>query len=141
MLEQYLQMFAKLRTDRGRDRYPEITYHRTPHKPFLFLSMMDLIAQGRVTENLIEPSYELVVAFNTYWITIMPPGSTTSMAYPFPRLKSDGFWHLVPHPGFETKIDMDFSSMSRLGQVCAGAKMGEWIADAEISLTELQDLG
>jgi hypothetical protein len=27
---------------------------------------MDLIAQGRVTENLIEPSYELVDAFNTY---------------------------------------------------------------------------
>ena len=26
MLEKYLQMFAKLRTDRGRDRYPEITH-------------------------------------------------------------------------------------------------------------------
>ena len=44
MLEKYLQMFAKFRTDRGRDRYPEITCHRTPHKPFLLLSVMDLIA-------------------------------------------------------------------------------------------------
>ncbi len=35
MLETYVQMFAKLRNDRGRDRYPEITYHRAPHKPFL----------------------------------------------------------------------------------------------------------
>jgi hypothetical protein len=26
-------MFARLRTDRGRDRYPEITYHRAPLKP------------------------------------------------------------------------------------------------------------
>ena len=26
MLEKYLQKFAKLRTDRGRDRYPEITH-------------------------------------------------------------------------------------------------------------------
>ena len=26
MLEQYLQMFANLRTDKGRDRYPEITH-------------------------------------------------------------------------------------------------------------------
>jgi hypothetical protein len=60
MLEEYLQMFAKLRTDRGRDRYPEITYHRAPHKPFLLLSVMDLIAQGRITVNLIEPSFELV---------------------------------------------------------------------------------
>ena len=49
MLEQYLQILAKLRADRGRDRYPQITYHRAPHKPFLLLSVMDLI----------EPSYEL----------------------------------------------------------------------------------
>jgi putative restriction endonuclease len=44
MLEQYLQRFAKLRTDRSRDRYPEIIYRRAPHKPFLLLSIMDLIA-------------------------------------------------------------------------------------------------
>ena len=80
MLETYLQMFGNLRTDRGRDRYPEITYHRAPHKPFLLLSIMDVIAQGRITENLIEPSYELVDTFNTYWSSIMRPGSTTSMA-------------------------------------------------------------
>ena len=28
MLEKYLEMFGRLRTDRGRDRYPEIIYHR-----------------------------------------------------------------------------------------------------------------
>jgi hypothetical protein len=39
MLEKYLQMFGKLRTDKGRERYPEITYHRAPHKPFLLLSV------------------------------------------------------------------------------------------------------
>jgi putative restriction endonuclease len=60
MIGKYLQMFANLRTDRGRDRYPKITYHRAPHKPFLLLSVMDLIAQGKITENLIEPSFELV---------------------------------------------------------------------------------
>jgi len=53
MPAQYLQVLATLRTDRGRDRYPEITYHRAPHKPFLLLSVMDLIAQGRTTQNLI----------------------------------------------------------------------------------------
>ena len=60
MLERYLQMFANLRTDKGRDRYPEITYHRAPHKPFLLLSIIDLIAQGRITQNLIEPSYRIL---------------------------------------------------------------------------------
>ena len=80
MLEKYLQMFGKLRTEEGRDRYPQITYHRAPHKPFLLLFVMDLIAQGRITDNLIEPSYELVDTFNTYWASMMPPGSNTSMA-------------------------------------------------------------
>jgi predicted restriction endonuclease len=37
----------------------------------------------------------------------MPVGSRGNMAYPFPRLKNDGFWHLVPNPKFETKIDME----------------------------------
>jgi predicted restriction endonuclease len=66
-----------------------MTYYRAPHKPFLLLSTMDLIAQGHITQNLIEPSYELVDTFNTYRVAIMPPGSTTSMAYPFSRLKTD----------------------------------------------------
>ena len=56
MLEQYLQMYADLRTDKGRERYPKLTYHCAPHKPFLLLSIMDLIAQGRIAQNLIEPS-------------------------------------------------------------------------------------
>jgi putative restriction endonuclease len=49
MLENYLHMFENLRTDKSRDRYPEITCHRAPHKPFLLLSVMDLIAQRRTT--------------------------------------------------------------------------------------------
>ena len=91
MLKQYLQMFARLRTDKGRNRYPEITYHRAPHKPFLLLSVMDLIAQGRITENLIEPSYELVESFNTYWVAIMPP-----------RFKMRLFWKMtLTGPAFQ----------------------------------------
>ena len=65
MLETYLHLFENLRTDRGRDRYPEITYHRAPHKPFLLLTSMDLIAQGGIIEYLIEPSFDLVDTFYT----------------------------------------------------------------------------
>ena len=50
MLEKYLQIFSNLRTDKSRDRYPEITYHRAPHKPLLLLPIIDLIAQGRIGE-------------------------------------------------------------------------------------------
>jgi putative restriction endonuclease len=125
MLEKYLQMFANLRTDKGRDRYPAITYHRAPHKPFLLLSIMDLVAQGRITENLIEPSFELVDTFNTYWGIIMPPGSTTSMAYPFSRLKTDRFWHRVPKPGYDPDVEYNVKSMARLREMYLGAKIDE----------------
>ena len=63
---------------------------------------MDLIASGLITENFIEPSFDLVDTFNLYWSQIMPSESKTSMAYPFPRLKTDGFWHLIPKPGYES---------------------------------------
>ncbi len=98
MIETYLQRFANLRTDKARKRYPALTFHRAPHKPFLLLSVMDLIASGLITENFIEPSFELVDTFNLFWSQIMPAGSKTSMAYPFPRLKTDGFWYLIPNP-------------------------------------------
>ena len=104
MIEEYLKKFANLRTDKGRDRYPAYTHNRAPHKPFLLLSIMDLIAQGQITENFIEPSLELVDTFNTYWSRIMPPGSTTSMAYPFSRLKTDGFWERITKPGYDPEM-------------------------------------
>jgi putative restriction endonuclease len=86
---------------------------------------MDLIAQGWITQNLIEPSYELVDNFNTYWATIMPPGSTTSMAYPFSRLKTDGFWERIPKPGYDPNVEYNVKSMARLRKMYVGARMDE----------------
>ncbi len=33
---------------------------------------MDLIAQGQIIENFIEPSFELVDNWNEYWNAVMP---------------------------------------------------------------------
>ena len=125
MLKNYIHKLSNLRTDKNRNRYPAYTSHREPHKPFLLLSIMDLIAQGAITHNLVKPSFELVEMFNGYWNSIMPLGSKTSMAYPYPRLKTDGFWHLIPNPRYENQININFSSMSKLREVCAGARMDE----------------
>jgi putative restriction endonuclease len=125
MLKKYIKQFSSLRTDRGRDRYPAITCHRAPHKPFLLLSVMDLIAEGQITRNFIAPSYELLETFNGYWTVLMPLGSKTSMAYPFPRLRTDGFWHLIANPGREIEYTDGFSSMTKLREICAGAKMDD----------------
>ena len=124
-LAQYLKSFSRLRTDKNRKRWSALTTYQAPHKPFLLLSIMDLISQGLIAQNFIEPSFELLDTFNTYWNSIMPLGSKTSMAYPFPRLKTDGFWYLVPNPGYENQINIDFSSMAKLREVCAGARMDD----------------
>ena len=119
----YIRKFSNLRTDKNRNRYPAITNHRAPHKPFLLLAIMDLIAQGRITENFIEPSLDLVETWNDYYSGIMPPGSSTSMAYPFSRLKTDGLWERLPKPGYDPETEYNIKSMNRLREHYYGARM------------------
>ncbi len=125
MLDKYIKMFSKLRTDRNRNLYPSFTGYRAPHKPFLLLSVMDLIDQGRITENFIEPSYELAEIWNGYYSQIMPPRSPTSMAYPFSRLHSDGFWHRLPREGYDPGIEYNIGSMKRLREIYLGARLDD----------------
>ncbi len=123
MLEEYFHKFSRLRTDRGRDRFPKSTNHRAPHKPFLLLSIIDLIAQGQIIENFIDPCFELVDTWNGYWNAIMPIGHHSSMAHPFPRLKNDGFWHRIANPGYDAEAEYNVSSMNRLRVIYAGARL------------------
>jgi len=46
MLEDYLKLFGKLRTDKNRISWAPFTTRRAPHRPFLLLSIMDLIGRG-----------------------------------------------------------------------------------------------
>jgi hypothetical protein len=43
-LTQYLKRFNRLRTDKNRKHWSALTTYQAPHKPFLLLSVMDLIA-------------------------------------------------------------------------------------------------
>lgn len=52
----YLQAFVNLRTDKNRKRWEARTCFRAPHKPFLLLSILDLVAQGLITRDFVEPS-------------------------------------------------------------------------------------
>jgi len=125
MLEKYLKTFANLRSDKNRNRYPAATCHRAPHKPILLLSVMDLIEQGVISENFVEPSFELVETFNTYISMALPTGWKTSMAHPFPRLQRDGFWHRITNPGYDPDHDYNVTSISKLNEIYAGARMDD----------------
>lgn len=125
MLENYLTRFARLNTDRGRHRWSMLTCHRAPHKPFLLLSVMDLIAQGRIGGNFVEPSFELVDTFNRYWAEIMPVESKGLMSYPFYHMRTEPFWELVPRENQEDKPGMSMSSMVKLRSTYYGATIDE----------------
>lgn len=99
MLSYWKHKLTKLRTDKNPNRWDALTAHQAPHKPFLLLSIMDLMEAGRITENHIEPSLDLVDSFTGYWRKLFPEGKTTTMAYPFPRLQGDGVLALAPLPG------------------------------------------
>jgi len=51
-LAKYLKSFSRLRTYKNRKRWSAFTTYQAPHKPFLLLSIMDLIAQGSITERI-----------------------------------------------------------------------------------------
>ena len=126
MTDETLQKLLKLKTDKSRTRWPRLTCNRAPHKPFLLLSVMDFFAQGLIIRNFMEPSFDIVETFNIYWQTIMPLGTKGNMAYPFPRLQNDGIFQLVNAPEFKGKINPEtISSMKKLRQVCAGAKLDD----------------
>jgi putative restriction endonuclease len=53
----YLHQLTRLRTDTNRTRWTEATAHRAPHKPFLLLSILDLVAQGQIDSPFITPLF------------------------------------------------------------------------------------
>lgn len=114
----YLNKFAKLRIDRARG-------NPAPHKPLLLLAIIDLIEQGTIIENEIEPSPQLVESFLKYWnlLSVEKP----RIFLPFYHLKSDKFWHLQPKSGQENLLATihQFKSMSQLASVVAFASLDE----------------
>ena len=63
-LAQYLKSFSRLRTYKDRKKWSALTTYQAPHKPFLLLSIMDLIAQGSINKNFIEPSLDTRSNYN-----------------------------------------------------------------------------
>ena len=59
----YIKAFSRLRTDKNRNRWSAATTFRAPHKPFLLLSILDLIPEGLITSEFIEPTFELAETF------------------------------------------------------------------------------
>lgn len=119
----YIKAFSELRTDKNKKRWSEATTFRAPHKPFLLLSILDLISEGLINSEFIEPSFDLAETFAGFWQRVMPLGSCGIMAYPFFYMDSEPFWHLVPRPGVKIFAGKTISSMRRIKELYLGAKL------------------
>ncbi len=86
-LSKYLHAFGNLHRNKG----------LAPHKPILLLSILDEIGRGRITDNEIVLTVELVAAFREYWQALpLPPGNWLERIWmPYRYLIQDGFWELV----------------------------------------------
>lgn len=124
-IDHYLHAFANLRTDRNRNSWSAETCYRAPHKPFLLLSVIDQVAQGSITRNFIEPTYELAETFVQYWNKVMPLGASGNVAYPYFYMGSEPFWDLVAKPGVEILAGKVVSSMKKIRELYLGAKLTE----------------
>lgn len=125
-LTHWTTKLTRLRTDKNHNRWDAATSWRAPHKPFLLLAVMDLMEAGRIAENRVQPTRELVEAFTVYWETLFPKGKATTMAYPFPRLQGDGVLTLVPLPGISRPTaPKDIHSLHRLRSCYSHAQLDE----------------
>lgn len=126
-LENYVQRFTHLHTDVNRSRWTAATRHRAPHKPFLVLSVIDLIETGVIQSNLIELTMELGETFTRYWMCVLPPTPKARLTLPFFHLRSEGFWHLQAQPGKEAVLEEihQVHSLRKLSELVSGAQIDE----------------
>lgn len=127
MIDYYIEHFAKLRTDTSPARWSADTNHRAPHKPFLLLAVMDLIAQGIIKSNFIELNAELMDIFDLYWVKVIGQEKDGNPILPFYHLQSDKFWHLVAVPGMEQVLTAvrQIRSIDQLRQLVLGARLDD----------------
>lgn len=82
-----------------------------PHKPVLLISVLQAVHNNLITSPKIHITPELVTLFKSNWSLLVSTNHDCKFALPFYHLTSDGFWKLIPNPGFENVFH--FSSSMR----------------------------
>ena len=105
-LQFYCKKFSRLRT-------AKIKGKAAPHKPVLLLAVIHEYEKGRIENNSIYISSELVASFHDYWHQLVHERIfTPNFSLPFYHLKSEGFWHLTTLLGRELLLTSSHSIRS-----------------------------
>ena len=124
-ITEYAKLFANLNTDKSASRWPDHTRNRAPQKPILLLSVLDLFEIGKVDSNLIEITEDLLDLFERYWARALPFMKPSTLAMPFVRLESDGFWHIVRRNEDESLFGRPERSIAQLQERVFGARLDD----------------
>jgi putative restriction endonuclease len=126
-LDHYIKLFSKLKRS-PHAVWGAATKKKAPHKPILLLSVIDLISRGLLQSNFFDLSKdlsELNDLFNSYWFRVVPLGQTSSIAFPFTHLHSEGFWKLVPIKGGASDFSRlpNITTIRQLKDIALGAEI------------------
>jgi len=91
-LSYYCKRFSKIRVSKSSGF--------APNKPVLLLSIIELIERGKIQENKVFLSADLISAFMKWW-KYLGQNRKPDIGLPFYHLTSDTFWHHKPKPGFK----------------------------------------
>lgn len=124
-IESYVRLFASLNTDKSASRWPDHTRNRAPQKPILLLSVLDLFDLGEIDSNLIEINEDLLDLFGKYWVRVLPFVRPSTLAMPFVRMESEGFWHVARRKDGEALFGKSERSVAQLRERAFGARLDE----------------
>lgn len=124
-ITKYAKSFADLNTDKSASRWPDCTRNRAPQKPILLLSVLDLFELGEIGSNLIEITEDLIDLFDQYWVRVLPFTRPSTLAMPFVRMESEGFWHIARRNEGESLFGRPERSVEHLRERAFGARLNE----------------
>ncbi len=111
-LEKYLHDFVSLKT-------ATIAGRQAPHKPILLLAIMELIGEGKIKENHIVLSEELVSRFSMIWTQYIGKDAPfqQKVTTPYWHLQNEPFYHLYFKDGSKADDIVNPYSTAKLRQI------------------------
>jgi len=89
------------------------------------LSVLDIFELNKIGSNLIEITEDLLELFDRYWLEALPFTRPSTLAMPFVRMESEGFWHLARRKGDESLFGRPERSVAQLRERVFGARLDE----------------
>ena len=102
-IEYYVGRFQNLKMNHSLGR-------KSPHKVCMLLAVMDLIQAGYIVGNRIELNTTLKERFTQHFKRLSQSNDKNTPENPFFHLRSDGFWHLSYHQGYDKESTKRYSA-------------------------------